>query len=485
MDILLTFIGNNDCLLPEKSGPIIGILENRSFDKVYLLYNHEKYLASASRILQYVNKKYPSTILNYAAALSSNPIDYNIVYPSMFAAVKEIYDSNKNASFTVSITSGTPTMHSCWIMLIKGGVIPAQIIQISRERGLEQVNFSLDDFPAIENVRTIKARLTSLSRENRVLQIKLGLPFEKIIGESDEILHIKQQIRILADTDIAVHIYGETGTGKELVAEALHSLSSRAEKSFIPVNCAAIPSTLFESEFFGYKRGAFTGARFDKKGFFQQADGGTLFLDEVCELPIDMQAKLLRVLQEGWYHPVGSEHMVHSEFRIISASNRDLKQMVAQSSFREDLYYRIVASEITIPALNQRGQDKILLANAILLELNSRHGTKKSFSVATIDKIINFEWPGNVRQLRHSIEAAFAYPSETIEPQQLQTINLKNSHHEIEIPDTGISLEKEVLPAYYEAALQKTHGNAERAAHLLGLEPHTFRARLRNLKNQY
>jgi transcriptional regulator with PAS, ATPase and Fis domain len=464
MQVLLTFIGNNDCLLPEKPGPILGILERMSFDKVVLLYNNEKYLPAASRILKYIDKKFPATSVHYTAALASSPIDYNIVYPAMYKAVEEIREQNSNAEFTISLTSGTPTMHACWVLLVQGGVIPARLIQISRENGVELVDLSLDDFPAIQKVPTIKAKLTSLTRENRVLQSRLGLPLERIVGTSPAILRVKEQIQLFSDSDLSVHIYGETGTGKELVAEALHFLSSRREKSFVPINCGAIPPNLFESELFGYKKGAFTGANAEKKGLLHHADGGTLFLDEIGEMPIDMQAKLLRVLQEGKYYPVGSRDLARSEFRLISASNRDIKQLASQGLFREDLFYRIVAGEISLPPLRERGQDIILLAQHILLDLNRKHDTKKKFSPDTLRKIMSADWPGNVRQLRHSIEAGFVYPGEIIKSEYLQIIDFKEHRHEITIPDDGVSIEKEILPAYYRAALAKSGGNAEKAA---------------------
>ncbi len=481
MEILLTFVGNNDCHLPEKTGPIIQILEQLSFDRVYLFYNDEKYLPAASKILKYSNKHFPATEVHYAAALSSNPIDYNTVYPAIYNAIHEIKANNPSSAYTVSLTSGTPTMHTCWIFIVQGGVLPAKLIQVSRESGIAEVSFSLDDFPAIKSTKAVKVELTKLARENKALKNRLGLPTEKIIGESPQMLKAKQLIHLYADTDISIHINGETGTGKELVAEALHYLSKRQKNPFVPINCGAIPTNLFESEFFGYKRGAFTGAVEDRQGLLLQADGGTLFLDEIGELTMEMQSKLLRVLQQKEFHPVGSNKMVQSQFRLISASNKDLRGQVRNGYFREDLFYRIVTAEILLPPLRERGDDKILIAKSILEELNKRNMSQKIFTASCMEKITNSPWPGNVRQLRHAIEAAFAFPDKKIEPEYLQIIDVTSPAVEVLIPPDGIDLENEVLPRYYHAAMERCGGNAEKAARLLMLAPHTFRARLRKL----
>lgn len=481
MEILLTFVGNNDCHLPEKTGPIIQILERMSFDIVYLFYNDEKYLPAASKILKYTRMHFPTIKMHYTAALSSNPIDYNTVYPAMYNAIHEIKANNPSAAYTVSLTSGTPTMHACWLLIVQGGILPARLIQVSRESGIDEVNLSLDDFPAIKSTKAVKVELTRLSRENQVLKNRLGLPMEKIIGESPQMIKVKQLIQLYADTEISIHIRGESGTGKELVAEALHYLSNRRENLFIPINCGAIPPNLFESEFFGYKRGAFTGAIEDKQGLLLQADGGTLFLDEIGELPMEMQAKLLRVLQQREFHPVGSEKIVQSQFRLISASNKDLREQVRNGHFREDLFYRIVSAEIWLPPLRERSDDKILIANSILEELNKRNNRQKMFSASCVEKIVNSSWPGNVRQLRHAIEAAFAFPDNKIKSEYLQIIDVSSPAIDILIPLDGIDLENEVLPRYYCAAMERCGGNAEKAAKILGIAPHTFRARLRKL----
>lgn len=484
MKILLTFIGNNDCYPFERSGPILTIFQNTQFDKVYLLYNDEKYLRYASDILRYCNKFFPDIQFVYQKALSQNPTDYNTVYPAMYNALAEIKKENPNARFTISLSSGTPTMHTCWIFLQQGGVIDAKIIQVSKEAGISEVNFDLDDFPKIQHVDELKVELTKLTRENRNLKHQLQLKFDNMIGECFEIQKVKEQIALFADTELPVFTHGESGTGKELVAEAIHYNSSRKEKPLTKINCGAIPGNLFESEFFGHKKGAFTGANSDKIGKFKQSDGGTVFLDEIAELPLDMQVKLLRVIEYGTFVPLGATAEEKVDVRIISATNKDIRILVREGAFREDLFYRLVHVEINLPPLDQRGNDKLLIAHHILDGLNRKYDKRKTMDRSADELILSHRWPGNIRQLKNTLETAFILAGNKIEAKHFNIIEVTTTQKSISIPDAGLDLENEVIPSYYEAALKKTNGNAEQAAKLLRLQPHTFRARLRAMKGK-
>ena len=483
MKILLTFIGNNDCFPFEKLGAILSILHHQEFDKVYLLYNNEKYLKPASDILQYCEKHFPKLKVCYQAAIAQNPINYNTVYPAMYKAVKEILSENKNAEYTISLTSGTPTMHACWIFLQQGGMIDAKLIQVSREAKITEVHFELDDFPKIQNINEIKVEMTKLARENINLKQQLQLNYDNIIGECPDILKVKEKINLFADTSLPIFIQGESGTGKELVAEAIHYNSSRKENNFIKINCGAIPPALFESEFFGHKKGSFTGAIAEKEGKFKQADGGTIFLDEIGDLPLEMQVKLLRVLEDGTFIPVGATKEEKVDVRIISATNQDFRKLVKDGSFREDSFYRLVHTEIYLPTLRERGTDKILIAQHIVKQLNSKYDKRKILDKSAIDLIKKQNWRGNVRQLKNALETAFVFPDENIKAQNMNIVDVDSSFDVVTIPEDGIDLEKEVIPRYYEAALKKTNGNAEQAAKLLNLLPHTFRARLKALNS--
>ena len=477
--ILLTFIGNNDCYPKEKPGAILSILHQREFDKVYLLYNDEKYLKYASEILLYCRKHFPKLKVLYKETLAHNPIDYNTVYPAMYKAVKEILKENKDVEYTISLTSGTSTMHACWIFLQKGGVIDAKLIQVSRESGIEEVTFELDDFPKIQNVDEMKVEMTKLSRENINLKKQLKLEHYEIIGECPEMLEIKEQIQMLAQHNIPVLIQGESGTGKELVAEAIHYNSNRKTKNLVKVNCGAISPHLFESEFFGHKKGAFTGAIADRDGKFRQADEGTIFLDEIGDLPLEMQAKLLRILQDGTFIPVGADKEEKVKVRVISATNKDIQALVKERKFREDLYYRIAQDLIELPPLRERGNDKLLITENIIHRLNNKHHTNKKLDKSAIDLIFKYHWPGNIRQLNSVLERAFIYSKDKITANNMKFFEVEPISSEIFIPDEGVDLNNEILPKYYKSALKKANGNAEQAAKLLCIQPATFRDRLR------
>jgi len=285
----------------------------------------------------------------------------------------------------------------------------------------------------------------------------------------------------LADADIPVFIQGESGTGKELVADAIHYNSPRKKKPLIRVNCGAIPPELFESEFFGYRKGAFTGAVSDKEGKFGLANGGTLFLDEIADLPKVMQVKLLRVLDDGKFTRVGGTKEEKTDLRIISATNKDIGETVRNEDFREDLFYRLVHAEIRLPRLRDRGNDRILIAEHIVGQLNRKHNKKKVPDKSAIDRILAYHWPGNIRQLKNVLETAYVLSDNGISAEDMNIVEIGTDLGAIVIPDGGIDLSKDILPKYYKAALEKTGGNAEQATKLLRLKPHAFRARLKKL----
>jgi len=242
-----------------------------------------------------------------------------------------------------------------------------------------------------------------------------------IIGSSDAMQKIYEMIDALADSDAPALITGETGTGKEMVACAIHEKSARAEKMFVPVNCGALPEGIIESELFGHVKGAFTGAVRDKKGRFELANGGSIFLDEVGDLPTATQVKLLRVLQEGTFERVGGEETIKCDARVISATNRDLKSMMAQGKFREDLYYRICVAPLEMPPLRERRTDIPKLAEHFLVLLSGKRSACAKLSKAAMDALLDYEWPGNVRQFRNALEFALlkCRDENAIEPRHL------------------------------------------------------------------
>jgi two-component system response regulator PilR (NtrC family) len=231
----------------------------------------------------------------------------------------------------------------------------------------------------------------------------------QLIGTSPTMERLREMILRVARSQAPVHIFGESGTGKELVARMIHSSGPRAEGPFVPVNCGAIPSELMESEFFGHKRGSFTGAVTDKVGLIPSAEGGTLFLDEVADLPLHMQVKLLRVIQEKTVRPIGEQREAPIDVRILSATHKNLADLVAQARFREDLFYRINVIELRVPALRERAEDIPDLADAIVRKLARRLGIEPPvLTPQAIDVLQNFQFPGNVRELENVLERALA-----------------------------------------------------------------------------
>jgi formate hydrogenlyase transcriptional activator len=231
--------------------------------------------------------------------------------------------------------------------------------------------------------------------------------FEGIIGKSPAIQRVLEQVAIVAPTDSTVLLHGETGTGKELMARAIHNLSSRRERSFVRMNCAAIPSGLLESELFGHERGAFTGALMQRKGRFELADGGSLFLDEIGDISLELQPKLLRAIQEQEFERLGSTRTIHVNLRLIAATHRDLGAMIREEKFREDLFYRLNVFPIEIPPLRERREDIPLLVNYLVSKLSSRMGKRiKSICRNAMEMLTTNPWKGNIRELANFIERA-------------------------------------------------------------------------------
>jgi DNA-binding NtrC family response regulator len=257
---------------------------------------------------------------------------------------------------------------------------------------------------------------------------------------------LKDKIQKVARTQAPVFIHGESGTGKELVARLIHHQSSRADDPFIPVNCGAIPKDLMESEFFGHKRGSFTGASADKDGFFKAAEGGTLFLDEVAELPLDMQAKLLRVIQEKATRAVGSEHESPIDVRILSASHKDLAKMVEEERFRQDLFFRLDVIQIAVPRLRERQEDIPTLINHFIRKYSREWGMPEaSVGRDAMAALMDYNYPGNVRELENAIErASILTDGDVITP---AVLDLDSDSADEYIPETLVEGNNEQTPA--------------------------------------
>jgi two-component system nitrogen regulation response regulator NtrX len=259
-----------------------------------------------------------------------------------------------------------------------------------------------------------------LEEENQLLRSELGHRYQ-VVGDSVPMKALRQQIAVTAPTNGRVLIYGESGTGKELVARALHAASLRSKGPFVEVNCAAIPEELIESELFGHIKGSFTGASDDKVGKFQKADGGTLFLDEVGDMSLRTQSKVLRVLEEQRFEPVGSNQTARVDVRVIAATNKDLEKEIAHDRFRQDLFYRLNVIPFYVPPLRDRKEDISILARHFLNEFSSAYGKKtRELSDTALDILVRYPWPGNVRELRNLVERlVIVCPQARIEPHHL------------------------------------------------------------------
>ena len=323
--------------------------------------------------------------------------------------------------------------------------------------------------------------------------------FKQIVGESPTMKKMLALAAKVAESEVSsVLLQGESGTGKDLVAKAIHYGSQRAEKPFVAVNCAALPATLIESELFGYEKGAFTDAKARKEGLFEQAEGGTLLLDEIGELELSLQAKLLRVLEEGAFRRVGGLKDIPLDVRVLAASNRDLKTESEAGRFRLDLYYRLSIIQIDIPPLRERGYDVLLLSQHYIDSIGARLKRNKVTGLGREAEEVfrRYDWPGNVRELRNVIERALILedgdkitpeylPVGLLAPARLTQSSAADANIEVSsrfvLPEQGISLDEAEL-SFVKQAIQRSGGNQTRAAELLGISRDQLRYRLKKLE---
>ncbi|MBW2491199.1 MAG: sigma-54-dependent Fis family transcriptional regulator [Deltaproteobacteria bacterium] len=373
----------------------------------------------------------------------------------------------------------------------------------STEAAVEAMNEGAYDFVPKpfdneELKQTIKNALSlrTIEHEKEILddELKRTLHFEKIVGNSPAMRNIYNLIRQVAKTKTSILITGESGTGKELIAKAIHDESKRRDKPFVVVNCGGIPETLMESELFGHKKGAFTGATHDKKGLFEAADKGTIFLDEIGELTLPIQVKLLRAVQERVFKPVGSNEDVSVDIRIISATNKKLEDEVIVGNFREDLFYRLNVIEIKMPPLRERKSDLRVLAQHFLEKYSREMGKEVTkMSSYAIDLLNKYDFPGNIRELENLMERSVALSSTNIIlPDSLALSvhkrrwikGVKNRQFDLDEVKNGVSLDtilEEIERAYLVKALECTSGKKQEAAELLDISFRTFRYRMTKL----
>jgi DNA-binding NtrC family response regulator len=335
-------------------------------------------------------------------------------------------------------------------------------------------------------MQTVKnaLRTKELFRANRNLrrEIDRHYSFAELIGTSSALQDIFRLIEKVSATNVSILIQGESGTGKELVARAIHHHSPRADKPFIAVNCGALPENLLESELFGYAKGAFTDAKTDKKGLFRSVEGGTLFLDEISEIPLSLQVKLLRALQEHEVTPLGSSVAVKFDARIVAATNRNLEEEVKQGNFREDLFYRLNVLEIYLPPLRERREDIPLLAKHFASKIaREQHSAEKPISKEAMTALIQYNWQGNIRELQNAVERAFILSGDEIDLEGLPPRIKQNADGALEMRDPeGLrpTLE-EVERRYVLEILKSVDQDKTLAANILGIDLSTLYRKLK------
>ena len=419
-----------------------------------------------------------------------------------FSSLISEQSQKKLRSLIQELGASTPGRRSLWI---PGGLeaLPVGGKEFPAEATLSRFEIERQSFYSVI-LRNINERLEadrkihSLAAEAAYLreEIKSVYRFDQILGQSQALKRVLEDVEQVAVTDTTVLILGETGTGKELIARAIHGASRRPDKPLITINCAAIPAALMESEFFGHEKGAFTGATQKREGRFELADHGTIFLDEIGELSLDLQAKILRVLQEGEFAPVGSSQTKKVDVRVIAATNRDLNQTVRAGGFREDLYYRLNVFPIEVPPLRNRDDDIILLASAFAVKFAQRMGRRiEPLSAECKSRLRGYAWPGNVRELQNVIERAVitsrdgrlnldrALPDagQTVpERPPAEETTPEASNHILQIRDLQ-QLERENILRALGSTAWRVAGK-DGAAALLGMNPSTLNSRIRALR---
>jgi chemotaxis protein methyltransferase CheR len=331
---------------------------------------------------------------------------------------------------------------------------------------------------ALSEIKELKDHLEA---ERAYLQeeIKLEYNYENIVGQSDEINYVLYKVEQIAATDTPVLVLGETGTGKELVARAVHSLSSGKERALVKINCATLPTNLIESELFGHEKGAFTGAHIRQLGRFEVASGATIFLDEIGELPLELQPKLLRIIQDGEFERLGSSQTIKVDVRVIAATNRHLEEEVREGRFREDLWYRLNIFPITVPPLRERRDDISLLVDYFVDKISKRLGKSiESIPTTVMNALQNYHWPGNIRELENVLERGVINSSGT----KLHLVDeLKKPHKDLTTAKKTLDeVERDYIVRVLEQTRWKVSGKGG-AAEILGLDRSTLRARMRKL----
>ena len=485
MDVLLTFTGFHDPYFKglvdqeEQPGPILSLLSARSFDRVYLFDTPGAQVVSRET-KEAVSTNYPEVVVEVLTINLDDPTEYRQILGGLRTHILKIQEDIKKANFFISVASGTPQMHACWVLLAAAGEIPARILHVrpprfvTKDRPLaSEIDPTSPEFPLVRFQTN-----SSSNKDETEPDIESATQHLGIVGDHPAIRQALETAAMLAPSPSPVLILGETGTGKELFARYIHRLSGRPRDIFVPVNCAAIPEDLVESLLFGHKKGAFTGAITDQVGKFDTAHKGTLFLDELGELPLPAQAKLLRVLQDGFVESIGQGKAHRVDVRIVGATNRDVRKLVRQGKLREDLYYRLNVGEVTLPPLRERRSDIPKLALSVLDKINQSLRRPKRLSSEALSRLQSHNWPGNVRDLENVIERSVRLARrDVLDSDDLiitEPVGRADPLDALPDPSEGFSLDGFLSSARKQLilrALEASDGNQSRAARLLGVSP--------------
>lgn len=490
MKILVCWVGNTDLRAGDGEedvvgqGPIAQALAWDQFHEVVLLANQKEY--KIHQYAQWLKQRFYGKITPKRHELTG-PTDFGEIYKAATQELDGIIAANGDeVDLTYHLSPGTPAMAAVWIIIAKTR-FSARLIESSKEGGVKEAKVPFDI--TAEFIPDLLRR-----PDRKLVKLSTAKPdeasqFDSILYKSPQMEKVVAMAKKVAIRSIPVLIEGESGTGKELMARAIHNSSARRDKPFIAINCGAIPENLVESELFGHKRGAFTGAEKDRVGHFEKADGGTIFLDEIGELPKAAQVKLLRVLQENEVQRVGESESRKINVRVISATNRALLEEIAKNEFREDLFYRLAVAIIRLPALRERDGDLMLLVDHLMNKINMEseaeqpgYKCKKIYKDA-INVIQKHGWPGNIRELLNTLQRAAVWSDEPVIDEEIirksilklpATNNSGNSILDRNI-NQGIDLKSvigEVSTHYIKRALEKSGGNKSKAAGMLGFSSH-------------
>jgi len=490
--ILVSWIGEHDLRSVEKgrlTGPVAALLNSefsKSFDEVYLLFSYPE--DRCKKFFRMLSDRF--TFHSIEVGLN-DPMNYRDIYLKTKDILNGIESDFGDVKWNFHTSPGTPAMSAIWILLGKTNY-PANLFTSWIDKNEEKVkkleipfDINIDFIPEFKKKEGEKIS----SGWNSIPS------FLNIIHRSEKMRKLLDNAYKMGIYDVPVLILGETGTGKEMLAKAIHDVSLRKKKKFNVVNCGAIPENLIETTLFGWSKGAYTGADKEGEGLFRESEGGTLFLDEIGELPLKLQVKLLRVLQEKEIQRVGDNKTFKVNVRVIAATNKNLGKMVSKGLFREDLFHRLAIGILKLPPLRERGKDVILIARYFLKEINDEFGEigvradykKKMFSPSALKFLTSYGWPGNARELYNTVKRACIWKEDKI----IEKNDLKNSivdysdkkEISVAIPAEGIDLKgylQELEKNFAKEAI-KIGGSKAKAAKLLKINPKTFEKRCREI----